>query len=465
MPWIRVEQGEMLMNWFQYRMKNILAEFEYNSAPKDDDPKVKILSFKGEHDRTGVSITKGELDWDDKKDWRVRLDPIHVDDLIPDSLFRSALPPDLRQAANQLNPTGAPISLNGMLEFRGTSDPQLPVTAAWEIQSVLTGSDVWTGIEIKNVRGSVSSRGLYDGKKVQVAGSIDLESADIWGTYQLHNVKGPYFLHEQQIWVGMEPVGTTPMHPGLRAPNAKPVSAQAIGGQLYFTGDALLTNPPQYQVRLNLTNGRLEEFAQLYLPGTTNLSGKVDCWMHLRGVGESEEAIAGNGQLLISDAALYKLPVFVQMFNALGGIQQNNPAFKSAFAEFDVEKRQYIFNEIALVGDSIDLRGKGTARFDGKLNLDFYSKMPQTIPLPILGQLVGEASRGLVGVQVRGNVNVPQATVKPVPVLTDAIQSLMGTINPQLTPFQLPPPSQNSLSPAPGQRMRRSGQRPSQFRN
>ncbi|MAT16819.1 MAG: hypothetical protein CMJ46_16290 [Planctomyces sp.] len=459
LPYVKVSQGEMTMDWFPYPFKNIDGQFEYGQRVSDFmngqvHPTIKIKSFRGLHDNTQLRLS-GDIDWadyQDAKDWRVQLSTLHVDDLIPDRMFRLALPPDLRKVTEELNPRGNPISLSGTLDLRGSTDPKLPVTAGWDIAAVLSGTDVWAGVELEHVRGNVTSQGIFDGQSVEMRGEIDIESADLWGDYQLTDIAGPYFLVDRRFWVGSVPKPLRPVRFKIDPSQIRPITAKAIGGQISLEGDSLIEEETIYKLKIIMENGLLEEYARLYLPGTHNLKGVINSWLELQGQGNNPATITGKGQVLISPAALYELPVFVQMFNELGGlIPQDKTAFKTAFAEFDILQKQFRFNQIRLQGDAIGMYGYGTARFDGQLNLDFYSRVPRNnLPLPLVNEVVNMASRDFIGVKVRGNVN------RPVVTFDNALQRLFES-NPvrdaMRAPAMLVPPftfpNQPFFSPVP----------------
>ncbi|QDU80912.1 hypothetical protein Pla110_26480 [Polystyrenella longa] len=453
LPKLNVSQGEMTMDCFPYPIKNIEGEFEYAHRQSDFvqnqvHPSIQIKSFHGQHDNTRVQMI-GIIDWAeylDAQDWRVHFAKLHVDDLIPDRMFRLALPPDLRNVVEELNPEGNPISLSGTLDLRGSTDPQLPVTAGWNVETVLSGSDVWAGVELDQVRGNVTSRGIFNGQNVEMTGEIDIESAELWGDYQLTNIQGPYFLVDRRLWVGSVPKPIRPVHFPIDKDKIRPVTAKAIGGTISLEGDSLIEEDTIYKLKIIMEGGLLEEYARLYLPGTHNLRGVINSWIELKGQGNNMSAIGGNGQILISPAALYELPVFLQMFNELGGlIPQDKTAFKTAFAEYDISQKQFRFNRIQLQGDSIGMYGQGTARFDGQLNLDFYSVVPRNnLPLPIVNEVVNLASRDFVGVKVRGNVN------RPIVTFDNAIKRLFDSIpvrDAMRAPAMLVPPFSFSSQP------------------
>jgi hypothetical protein len=152
----------------------------------------------------------------------------------------------------------------------------------------------------------------------------------------------------------------------------------------------------------------------------------------------------GEGQMQISPAALYQMPVIAQVFQAMLFTPPDKAAFKYAFVDFGVTGGHFRFREIDLVGDAMTLRGQGTARFDGHLDIDFYSMLPRAqlarlrIPVPGVDMIVGgaldEVTKGWVRVEVRGPVNNPEARMVAVPVLDDALSKFLEAFGNQPMP-------------------------------
>ena len=173
------------------------------------------------------------------------------------------------------------------------------------------------------------------------------------------------------------------------------------------------------------------------------------------GKGTSSDQITGRGRLQISSAKLYELPVMWQIFNLMRFVPAEKSAFTYALLNFSIENDQFHFNRIALVGSPISFYGKGTATFDGDLNLSFASELPpnRTIPIPLVGHVVREATRNWVGISVTGNVDSPKAETRPAPQIDEAFKKVFGVFEPRPTPaprrrfFPQFPPFRRPTSP------------------
>ena len=178
-------------------------------------------------------------------------------------------------------------------------------------------------------------------------------------------------------------------------------------------------------------------------------------WTQLHGAGENPNTITGTGQLKISPAALYELPVMFQMLNALSSFSPTPPsstAFKHAMANFNVSNGAFRFNSIDLVGDALNLRGRGYAKFNGEIDLDFGFK-PLRRP-NLIKVLVTETYRGWTGIDVTGTVSTPRVQLRP--RMDDSLLNFLNAFNPAAAPQLSIPGLRSSRIPRPRNRGRTS---------
>src|SRR5262249_61805441 len=106
-----VFDAKLLPRAFPFTISDISARIEF------DGQQAKIKSFSGRHDETTIRIDGGYARYDSEGEWRLRLDPLFVDDLETTREFRKALPKQLSTVVDALNPRGQqPIP--GRPEFR-----------------------------------------------------------------------------------------------------------------------------------------------------------------------------------------------------------------------------------------------------------------------------------------------------------------------------------------------------------
>lgn len=443
-PSCTVTQGTMTVRAFPYPFENITARFAYAADV------LRILSFSATHESTRIAATGFAETL--PREWRLRLVKFRAYDLIPDRHFRQALSPNLRSVVDQIDPQGT-VDISGMLEFRGTKREGDPVTSAWDLKVHLNENSLNLGPKLENVTGEAVVRGTWDGKIVDMRSGnrLDFKSATVHG-YTFTDINGPYQFYDRQLIVGSAEL-FRPRRRDEPTPRIDPknrMTAKAIGGD--FTIDALarFEGEPVYRILITMNNARLERFAKEYLNGKNNLKGVMYGRVQLSGKGTSTKNLLGSGKLLISPAALYELPVLVQTFKVMTFVPVDKTAFRFAYTEFDVAKQQFLFRRIDLVGDTISLRGRGAASFDGRVALDFYSMLPRSrLPGVILKQLVSSATAGWVGVEVRGTAKNPVARIRAVPQVEDTLKAFLTGLGrgPVPIPFVTPPPRANRTMP------------------
>jgi hypothetical protein len=143
------------------------------------------------------------------------------------------------------------------------------------------------------------------------------------------------------------------------------------------------------------------------------MNGKIE----LKGEKADPKRLTGTGNLVISPAALYDLPVIVKIFNTLQFIPPDKKAFDQALFVFDIRDSVVNFGHIDLNGDAIKLVGRGTVNFDSKVALLFHSRMgKRQVPIPILKELINEVSKGWVQVNVTGTLKQPETVIRAFPL-------------------------------------------------
>lgn len=414
-----ISNGSVRLKSFPYPLEGVNAKFSYANGVVD------LKSFQGHHDDTQIRGAGSVKFWPNGQ-WQILIKDLFADDLIPDRLFRRSLNESMRAGLEAVNPRG-PVSLEMReLVLTGHEDPRIPTTVSWDYKAVLYGTAINAGLDLEAIHGFVSAKGTWDGKRVDNHGEINFDSVNMLG-YQVKNVSGPYHIIDSQLVIGAESILSGK---GAREGERR-VTGDAINGKVTFDAICLLGDEPEYRVISTINGAELGEYARLYLPGQTKLRGKIRGWIDLKGRGKSAQGLTGRGRLEIRDGQIYELPVIGQVLKVLSFTAPDKTAFNQVLVDFDVEREAFRFNMIDLIGDALSLRGKGWARFDKKLHLDFYSMLSRTgRSIPLVNALVGEATKGWVGVEVRGTVNSATAQLKAIPQLDDAMRRFLGNFNP-----------------------------------
>ena len=435
LPNINVTNADIQLQSFPWPLQDFKGEFSYEA------PLLVMKSFSARHDDTQIH-GRGTAKFNPGEPWRVKFDELFIDDLMLNATFRKALPEQLRLVCETLNPTGKfsiSTARHGPVELSEPRPPSDNLSAAWDVQVVMAGASVNAGVRVEDIHGRIDLKGNFDGKQASLSGQLDLDAISIFRqpsglAHQITRVVGPIRLQEGQFTAGSlamvlqsKQLNSTP----ARVPPSERIVGDAIDGKLTLDAVADLRDEPDYQAFLTLSQGRLERYAQQYLRGQSDVAGIMNGWLSLSGRGTTADQLQGRGKLQIAPAALYELPLFVQMFRALRLDSSDRTAFDRADLVFNIGNSRFNFETIDLVGNAISFRGRGHVRFDGAMQLDFYSMLARSqIRFPMIHDIASKLSRGWVGVKVTGSIGTPQTKVVPAPEFDDAMKQFLGTFDP-----------------------------------
>ncbi|MCA9064163.1 MAG: hypothetical protein KDA96_13930 [Planctomycetaceae bacterium] len=427
LPRVRLTNGSIYPQPFPYRMSVDVAEFSFDP----NDPRFagvqhcEILQFRGGHGDSRITATGwAELTPDDF--WQLHLNDLNAYNLQPDDELRAALPASWRDTLTRLKQAGRIAIESSELDFRGRGTAGAPPTAAWNMNLRLHNCDVSAGLDLSDVSGIVVANGWWDGYELHNTGDIRLDTVEVL-EMSLTEVSGPYYLNNDDLLLGHRVKRDAS---GALTNTVAPLRATAYEGDLLLESRVLLGKDGGYRLHATLNNALLQSYAVEHFPDQRNMRGVVNAWIELNGIGDSAADVVGDGQMMIAPAAMYELPVFVQLFSALGQLNfsvPDNTAFNFALMSFRVENEAFRFDKIDLNGDSLALRGLGHVGFGGDVWLDFYSRPPRSQnPAAFVNALFTQ----WVGVEVRGTVNDARTHLRSNIRMDDSMRQLLGQFTP-----------------------------------
>ena len=458
LPELVVTNTTVNMRMFPWEMTNGDASFRYTINDETGNATLFVDSYTARHGRTRLSA-QGSVQIGLNGDWWAKLTKWSADDFYPDASFLTAISPDLAGVFSSFAPD-KPMDVSGMLQFRGKPDPRIPMTAAWDVLTKLKGNSVSIGVDLDDVHGELRTSGIWTGFEIlDGEGRIDLATLTLLDGYRLHNIRGPFQMNNEEVLAGSRSV--LERNSGRSASTEDQITADFVGGVLSINAKTTTGQDPRYIARVNLSQGKLEKYAKLYMNGTDRLQGVMNGWVNLKGSGTDPDNLTGQGQLQIDPAALYELPVILQVMNALTIAPQDSAFFRYARVDFGIAKQEFRFNSIDLVGQPLQLRGTGRATFEGDLALNFVPMQPDATPsttprprvgIPLVKEVAGlfTGVAGLVGagsvVEVTGKTSNPRTRVVPLKNLDSALRGFFDS----LAPVPLTPPSPPRLPPVAG---------------
>ena len=420
---IELTKGSLSLKMLPFRLDDLRASYSY--GPDENGlPKVIAKSIEARHGETKISAA-GYSTVEADGNWRAHYDKFTIDNLIPNQELLDALSqlPGLRQLFASLDPKQS-LRIDGVMDFKGASDPDVPITAAWDLDTHFSGGTIHTGLDFKNLRGKVWSKGEWNGDEAKIAGKVDFASARILD-YDLTDISGPFRVVKGILLFGAGDSQKVP-----------PLIARVFDGSLELDGAATLAEQPEYQIVMRLRNARLERFAALHAPKQRDLRGVVNGSVQLRGKGSTPQGVVGTGRMQVTRAALLDMPVMLKMYQGLSFTPPDDYTFKSADLNYDIGNARFLFKSIVLHGDAISFVGEGTADFESNVKLKFYSFLPRNqIPLPILHELVGEATKGWVRADVTGKLSDPIVKIRATSPIDDALKNLLGAMQQPIFPI------------------------------
>ena len=429
---VEVYDAEIYPRPFPYHMRINSARLSF--AP--NDPRFagrqhcEIHDLRAAHE--GAPITAGG--WADVNadgEWQVHLNRVNASQLRPDDQLRAALPTAWRQTLSRLGQQGRVSLVDSEVDFRGRIDNKVAPTAAWRLDFRLDDCAVAAGLDLSGVNGRVRARGTWDGANLQTRGDLDLSELRVLDML-VEKIQGPWTLSGNELVLGNRDV-ILGFSADEDVASEQRLRATAFGGELALDGRIDMQAGSQFRFFGELRNADLETYAREHAPNQRDLNGKVGAWMFLEGEGEDAADVRGRGQIQITEAALYEIPVVLELISALSQLNfnvANRSAFNQALASFQIADEAFRMGPIDLVGDALSLRGYGRIGFGGDVELDFFSRPPGLkFGRNPLTDILLQGATQWVNVQVRGTTSRPQTRVSNRPQLDEQLRRALDTFN------------------------------------
>lgn len=414
---------------FDMYVKEATLSYDPNDPRNAGVQHCEIHSFNAVHDSAPLSASNSWIEGKPNGEWQIHLNEVNAANLKPDDRLRAALPESWHETLNKIHQTGTVAIQNSEMDFRGDIAGQRNTTARWNLNLGFRDCTITAGLDVSHIFGRVTAEGVWDGFRMKNSGTIQLETAEVL-EMPFTNIRGPYTLNDEELVLGARQVFEA-SRPLAEVNRQDRVKCQAYGGELLFDALVEMSDDGQYQFFTELANARLESYAALHIPEQRNLKGVVTAWMSLGGHGDDPGNLSGRGQLRISPAALYELPVMVKLLGSLSQLNlnvQNLTAFNYALLNFTVRDEAFWLNPVDLVGESISFRGQGSVGFGGAVDLDFYSRpaRTRTVALPIISGLFTNWAK----IEVRGTTDRPQTRAAPLGQLDEGMKQFLQPFNP-----------------------------------
>lgn len=406
--------------FFPYQMNIADGTFSYQ------DGRVTMSNVSASHSRTTLR-TNGSGEFHPDGSWLMQLEGLTVDRLAARRDLLAALPPRVQKIIDQLHPTGNNFAINnGMLRFAKGPDPNPVVKSEWDIQLDCHQTDIQTGIELNNIHGSVRLAGFCDGNRCESTGELALDTVTFQDV-QFTDIRGPLWIDDTSCLVGQwacEKQGLPVRH----------VTARVYDGTL--TGDTWITfdQIPKYRTEATIADVNLARLMSERFRGSQVFNGKLAASVSLQGTGRSLNSLTGNGEVRITEANIYELPLLMGLLKVLRNGTPDTTAFNQSDMKFRIRGRDIYLDKLDFLGDAVSLYGQGTTNFDQELQLVFHGVMGRNdFRLPLVKNIVDLTGQQFMQMYVDGTIGNPQIHTQPLPGINQLIQQIQTELDSGMT--------------------------------
>ncbi|MFQ5429827.1 MAG: AsmA-like C-terminal domain-containing protein [Phycisphaerae bacterium] len=389
--------------------------------------RVEIASLTGEAGGGKLELS-GEIDLSEPgrrgtlvvRAGEMRFDPALIE----------AMPDALRRVLESLVPRGRFDLRLDPLRFETDDHGR----THWEFDGCLTLDDVGArlGITLHHCTGTMTGQGAID-----VDGRVSLEAdaackQAVLAGWQLQNIKARIRTDsaEKRILI--------------TDGNADLYGGEAMG----FARIDLDEARSSYEASFTMHDLQLSRYLDLHRakradpeggPGST-ARGSVSGNFVLRGKTGRGGYREGFGEAFLSEAQVWKLPVFLAIFQVLNLTPDEN-VFHDGRLEFYLSGDTLTFHKIDLQGKAMSFIGGGTLdlRTD-QLDVTLLAGSPVRVRVPLLTEIIEGASREIMEVRITGTLAKPNIRPQPLKSLGVVLKTLFP---PAPAPTRKGPPSRD----------------------
>ena len=411
---------------YPYRLDQIEGNFAYANH------QLTMTDVRARHGRIDFA-TQGQ--WQELADggWQLNFTKFNADHLSTHNRdLLMALPLRLQKAINDLAPNGTFRLYDSAFEFRRPTGSLPRIASKWDLNLDCHQTDLYVGVPLEDLSGTIQLAGSSDGQQTSLSGQLDLDSV-VWNQVQLTSVRGP-------IWINQTEAGSLCLlgrgASKKQQQTPRDISAEVYGGTLVGNIQVRNMGLPQFQLSAAVAGADVTRLANERFGQRDPMTGTLNGWINLAQTGRSPDAMSGRGEVHVVDANIYKLPLLVGLLKVLQNRTPNTTAFNQCDATFAIQGQHVHFDELNLLGDVVNLDGRGETNFQGDdLNLVFHAMVGQR-RLPLISPLFSEASKQTLQLRVDGTLQDPIIHREALPAVKKTIEQIQAELQPTTTPIE-----------------------------
>lgn len=410
---------------FPYVLDEVVGNVEFRNG------QITLNQLTARHGDLRVS-TNGSCYFPEDRRWQIRFEDLRIENIVVDRDLLLAVPEKLEKSLQQLQ-IGPLFHADGVVVL-SNPNPGRPVQMNWDMTAHMAGGQIRRGAIINNIYGAIRFEGQSDESGARSFGEFHLDSVTSRGI-PLSNVRGPFWIDETQFLTGRHVPSTEGQAP-------RHVTANTFGGVISVDSRMQLAGSQPFQTDVTLVNGTVGQMLiDLGQQNRGQTSGRLFGNISLTGTLEGTHTYDGTGSLQLRDANMYQLPLAVAMLNVLNARFPDTNAFNSADIKYRVAGNYVYLDDMRLSGETLALKGNGEANLDGQISMRFYTEFGnQTFDVPVVRQMIGQASRSLMVIHVGGSVDNPTTEQEIFPMVNETLEQLFPARAVRL-PIGAPPTS------------------------
>ncbi|MCD4825186.1 MAG: hypothetical protein K8S55_11305, partial [Phycisphaerae bacterium] len=376
---------------FPYTFRGITGEVEIRRG------RVKLKGLRAGHKKMRACIS-GEIVSSDEKGQTATL-KVNVKGLAVDKEFLAAIPPDVLPLAKRFQPGGSCDVNISELTFRrapvakkkpaaksaakpaGKSSEKSAVAKAkakippalsfeqWSAKGEVKFKDMTVdfGFGPRKFTGSINGLAGENNKpadKAKPKGKAKVKGKPKAGKRNNLYVDAKVSLESLQLNKHMMTAIRTRMKkaPGSNVIRMDEIVGKAHGGRMVGDATITLTEPIRYEMNGSVENIDLASLVNAGLPREkwSDVSGKLAGELALTITGGKIPVRQAAGDLEITKARMYKLPVILGLLNVIYLTVPGDSAFNGGCMRYHMKNDTLVFDEIFLAGKTISILGSGT---------------------------------------------------------------------------------------------------------
>jgi hypothetical protein len=209
------------------------------------------------------------------------------------------------------------------------------------------------------------------------------------------------------------------------------LKAEMLGGQIIGSVDIRLTEPFTYTVSSEMKDIDINRLVNLDITKPEerlDVSGKLTGNLAFKVVTGKKPSRLAQGELQISRAKMYKMPVIVDLLTVVYLALPGESAFNRGFVTYHLKDDTMRFSEIYLTGANVSVLGSGTLNIkNDELDLTFLTGPPGKLPRieDLATEVIRSFSRELVEIRVKGTLRKPKMDTVPLRSLDTILRRLL----------------------------------------